>query len=249
MTELMIKMTSWLVAAMLLGFMVAWFLSRILYNRKEHQIEDMFDSVIIERNNMIDKLEKDFRREREVFETVSNELKDTEDALAEKTSLLTTLQSKLNKDGSSENSMHKLQQENSRLSSKNQKLIEIDRQRIVELKSFEEVVLLAEEKVEEHEKLYYKMLEELNEEIDRLTVENDKHKESIKIYEKRINKLEKELKLYKAENTDPEFVISKDQFLAIEEQLKSYQKEINSLKNANTGLLLKLKKSDRKLKV
>jgi len=248
MTELMIKMTSWLVAAMLLGFMVAWFLSRIIYNRQQHRIEDMFDAIILERNNMIDELEKDFRKERKVFETVSNELKDAEKALAERTSLLKKLQARVNTD-SIDNTLQELQKQNTLLSTENQKLEELDKKRLIELKSFEEVLLLAEDKIEESEKSYFKVLEKLNEEMEKLTLENTKHRESIKLYEKRMKMLRKELKLYKAESIDAEFIISKDQFIAVEDQLKKYQKEINILQNSNTELLLKLKKSDRKLKI
>ena len=248
MTELMMKMTSWLVAAMLLGFMVAWFLSRIIYNRQQHRIEDMFDAIILERNHMIDELEKDFRKERKVFETVSNELKDAEKALAERTSLLKKLQARVNTD-SIDNTLQELQKQNTLLSTENQKLEELDKKRLIELKSFEEVLLLAEDKIEESEKSYFKVLEKLNEEMEKLTLENAKHRESIKLYEKRMKLLRKELKLYKAESIDAEFIISKDQFIAVEDQLKKYQKEIITLQNANTELLLKLKKSDRKLKI
>ena len=66
---------------------------------------------------------------------------------------------------------------------------------------------------------------------------------SIKLYEKNIKAFEEELKLYEADSFAPEFIISKDQFLKIEEQLEIYQEEIKSLKNENSELLLKSQKS------
>ena len=245
MTELMMQITSWIVAAMLLGFLVAWFLSRDIYRRKERRIEDMFDAVILERNNMIDNLEKDFRKEREVFERVSYELKDTKERLAEKTLLATTLQTRLDNSASYEKTIQHLKEENSLFSTENKKLKEVDRKRISELKNFEEILLLAEDKIEESEKSYFKIVENLNAKIDELSLKSIKYEE----YKKRIKKLEEELKLYKAESVDPEFIITRDQFIAVEDQLIKYQDKINSLQNVNQELLSKLKKSDKKLKV
>jgi len=249
MTELMIKMTSWLLASMFLGFIVAWFLSRIIYRRKQNHIEDMFDAAIVERNNTIDELEKKIRKERGVFEGVSSELEKIKEALAEKTSQLTTLKNRLNNSNPNETINYELREKNTLLSIKNKKLEEIDRKRMKELKSFEEVLLLAEDKIEESEKAYVKVVEKLNEEIEVLSSEKIKDKKRIKAAEKRIQSLEEELKLYRAERVDPKFIISRDQFFSVEEQLRKYQKEIDILKKANGELLLKLKQSDRKLKV
>jgi len=234
MTELMMKMTSWLLASMFLGFIVAWFLSRIIFRRKQNSIEDMFDATIVERNNTIDELEKKIRKERGIFETVSNELENSKEALAEKTSLLETFKNRFENNNSGENI--------------NEKLEEIDRKRVLELKGFEEVLVLAEDKIEENEKLFSEVVEQLKKEMEILTLENEKDKKSIKLYEKRISTLKEELKLYQAEKLDTEFIISKDQFLKIEEQLRIYQKEIVSLKNENAELLVKLEKKDTRVK-
>ena len=245
----MIQMTSWLIASMLLGFIIAWFLSRIIYRRKQYRTEEMFDTLIVEQNNTIDELEKNFRHQRELFENLSNKLKDTEEALLQKTSLLTTLQNKIANSNSHESINLKLREKNRLLSLKNQKLRDIDRKRIMELKSFEEILLLAEDKIEESEKAYFKTVSKLNEEMDALSLENIESKERIALYEKDIKNLEEELKLYKSESKDPEFIISREQFTAVEVQLRKYQKEIDSLQNKNDELLLKLKKNDTKLKV
>ena len=223
MTDLMMKMTSWLLASMFLGFIVAWFLSRIIFRRKQNSMEDMFDVAIVERNNTIDELEKKIRKEKGVFETVSNELENSKEVLAEKTSLLTTLQNRLENNNSGENIKQRYEE-------------------------FEEVLILAEEKLEENEKSFAKVVEKLNEEMETLILDNEKDKQTIKRYEKRIKTLEEELKLYQAEKLDAEFIISKDQFLKIEEQLIIYQKEIASLKNENAELLEKLEKKDTRVK-
>jgi len=223
MTDLMMKMTSWLLASMFLGFIVAWFLSRIIFRRKQNSMEDMFDVAIVERNNTIDELEKKIRKEKGVFETVSNELENSKEVLAEKTSLLTTLQNRLENNNSGENIKQRYEE-------------------------FEEVLILAEEKLEENEKSFTKVVEKLNEEMETLSLDNAKDKQTIKRYEKRIKTLEEELKLYQAEKLDAEFIISKDQFLKIEEQLIIYQKEIASLKNENAELLEKLEKKDTRVK-
>jgi len=242
MRELMIQMTSWLLASMFLGFMVAWFLSRLIYRRKQNHIEDMFDKLIREQNSMINKLENDFRTQQEAFEHISKELESTKEALGKKSSRVTTLQNRLKKSNPTESVNLKLKEENSRLSSKNQELEEIDQKRAMELKNFEEIVVLAEKRLKESEKLHFQVVETLNEEIEALRANNEKHQQTLKAYEKRIKGLEEELKLYKAERMDSEFIISRDQFTTIEEQLRRYQEEIATLKKANAQLLVKLEK-------
>ena len=95
MIELMMKMTFWIVTAMTLGFIVAWLLLRIMYKKKESASEKNFSSLILEQKNMIDKLEKAFRHKQIEFEELSRGLSKSQESLAEKTSLLTSLQNKL----------------------------------------------------------------------------------------------------------------------------------------------------------
>ncbi|CAA6814829.1 MAG: Unknown protein [uncultured Sulfurovum sp.] len=243
MTELMMKMTSWLVAAMALGFIVAWLLSRIISKKRQSEEADTFSSIILERNNMIDKLEKNFRNERVVFEQLSNDLKDSEESLAEKTSLLTTLQHKLDNNNSNVNSNLALKEKNNLLLAEIQKLKQRDIKRVEELEGFEEILLLAEKKVEANERNYRQILNKLDEEIELLTMDNKKYQNTMKTYQKSITELQEELVLYEADSSDAEFIISKDQFVKIEEQLLIYQEEINILKNENSELLLKLQKN------
>ena len=231
----MMKMTFWLLAAMSLGFIVAWLLSRNIYKKNKAYKEDDFLAVILERNNMIEKLEKSFRNKKIMFQQISEKLSDSEEALSKKTSQLTTLQHKLNSYNSNENINLKLKEQNVLLSRKIQKLEAIDTKRLKELEGFEEIVLLAEAKVENVEKDYKQIVKKLDDDV-----------ENMKSYEKRIKALEEELKLYEAESSDAEFIISKDQFIKIEEQLELYQKEIESLKNEKNEkneLLLKSQKS------
>ena len=245
MTELMIKMTSWLVAAMVLGFIVAWLLSRSIYKRKQTEAEDTFSEAIFERNSMVDKLEKSFRNKRAMFEKLSEDLKKSEEALAEKTSLLTTLQNKVDTNSSTKNNSLKLKEKNNLFLKKIQKLEESEIKRVKELEDFEEIVLLAEEKIEENERNYRKILKKLDNDIAHLTVENEKYEEDMKAYRKTIIDLEESLKLYKADSTEAEFIISKDQFTKIEEQLSLYQKEIKFLKYRNKDFLVKTKLEDK----
>lgn len=233
----MIKMTSWLVAAMVLGFIVAWLLFRTIYKRKQDEAEDTFSKAIFERNNMIDKLEKSFRNKRVMFEKLSEDLKKSEEALAEKTSLLTTLQNKVDTSSSTKNNSLKLKEKNNLLLKKIQEFEQSDIKRVKELEDFGEIVLLAEEKIEENERNYRKILKKLDNDIAHLTVENEKHERNMNVYQKTIVDLEESLKLYKADSTEAEFIISKDQFMQIEEQLRLYQKEIKFLKSTNKELL------------
>lgn len=243
MADLMIKMTLWLLAAMALGFIVAWLLSKIIYTNKQSAEIDSLSAVILERNNMIDKLEKKFRNEKVKFAKISDDFRDSEEALAQKSSLLSSLQNKINNVSSHENECMELKRQNVLLNVDLKKLKELDEKRVKELKGFEEILVLAEEKLEENEKNYKQILKSLDENLESLRVENDNYKNSNKFYEKKITELKEELKLYESNSKDPEFVISKDQFVKIEEQLKDYQEKIAVLKNENNELMLKVKRN------
>lgn len=243
MADLMIKMTLWLLAAMALGFIVAWLLSKIIYTNKQSAEIDSLSAVILERNNMIDKLEKKFRNEKVKFAKISDDFRDSEEALAQKSSLLSSLQNKINNVSSHENECMELKRQNVLLNVDLKKLKELDDKRVKELKGFEEILVLAEEKLEENEKNYKQILKSLDENLESLRVENDNYKNSNKFYEKKITELKEELKLYESNSKDPEFVISKDQFVKIEEQLKDYQEKIAVLKNENNELMLKVKRN------
>ena len=73
--------------------------------------------------------------------------------------------------------------------------------------------------------------------IKELTLNNNEKTKMLKLYKNKIVEYEKELKLYTSTSKDAEFVISKDQFLQIEDQLEKYQKEIIELKKINNELV------------
>lgn len=216
MTELMIEMTSWLVAAMVLGFIVAWLLSKEIYKRKQKKEKNKFLTVINERNGVIEKLEQGFRKKETMLKELTEDFKKSQEELAIKTSRLTTLQNEFN---------HLESNQTESLAVKN--FQKTDAKRLKEFSEFEEVLILAESKIDENEEKYRKKLKSLEETISSLTLANEKYKK----YKKTIASLEEELHLYRSNSSDVEFIISKDQFVRLENQLRVYQEEINALKN------------------
>ena len=212
----MIEMTSWLVAAMVLGFIVAWLLSKEINKRKQKKEKNKFLTVINERNGVIEKLEQGFRKKETMLKELTEDFKKSQEELAVKTSGLTTLQNKFN---------HLENNQSESLAVKN--FQKTDAKRLKELSEFEEVLILAESKIDENEEKYRKKLKSLEETISNLTLANEKYKK----YKKTIASLEEELHLYRSNSSDVEFIISKDQFVRLENQLRVYQEEINALKN------------------
>lgn len=245
MVELMFKMVFWLLAAMALGFVMAWFLAKIFYQKKQRLEVDTLSAVLLERNNMIDKLEQKFRNEKIMFEKVSDNFKNTEEALAQKSSLLTTLQNKLNNLNVYEQESIELKRQNLLLSKEVKQLKVADKERVRELEDFEEVLILAEKKVDENEQNYQQVLKSLDERVEALEEERQNYINTIKRYEKDMAELEEALQLYTSTTSDPEFVISKDQFVKIEDQLKMYQEQLLLLENENNELRLKIEKSKK----
>lgn len=79
-------------------------------------------------------------------------------------------------------------------------------------------------------------IETLQNQIEELTLVNEEKEKTMALYQETIGELEQELKLYSTYGEEDEFVISKDQFTHIEEQLVDYQKEIAILKEENSHL-------------
>jgi len=79
-------------------------------------------------------------------------------------------------------------------------------------------------------------LETLENKIEELNLVNEEKEKTMALYQETIGELEEELKLYNTHGEEDEFVISKDQFTHIEEQLVDYQKEIAILKEENSHL-------------
>ncbi len=232
MIELMLKMTFWLVAAMVLGFVIAWLLSKVIYQKRQRKAEDTFSSVIFERNNLIAKLEKKFHHQKIFSQKLSDDLEKLEKSLVQKEALITTLEHQLKMSDNASEIKHQIDL----LKSECQSLQEIDAKRVKELNEFEAVLLRAEVKLEENEKNYKQIIKSLDKEIEKLITENRIQSQDIKAYETKIMKYEEELKIYQADKADTEFIISKDQFIKIEEQLERYQSEIEALKKENSEL-------------
>jgi len=242
-TELMLKMTFWLLAAMTLGFIVAWLLSKIRYQKKQQNQADENAAVLVERNNMIDKLEKKFQDEVQKYEQVCNELKSAQDDLAVKNSYLNSLQGKLDNVNVSAHETEALKRQNNLLNLEIDRLRRLDVKRLEELEGFEKVLVRADAKLEENEKNFQQIIKSLDEQLESLTIQNEEKSLKLADYEKSLAGLKEELKLYESDHNDPEFVISKDQFLKIEEQLKVYQDEITKLKMEKDELELKIEKA------
>jgi len=242
-TELMLKMIFWLLAAMALGFIVAWLLSKIRYEKKLKNQTDDNAAVLVERNNMVDKIEKKFQNEVQKYEQVCDELKSTEDDLAAKNSYLNSLQGKLENVSVNAHEIDALKRQNNLLNLEVDRLRRLDAKRLAELEEFEKVLVRAEVKLEESEKGFQQIIKSLDEQLEVLTIQNEEKSFKLADYEKSLSALKEELKLYEADHNDPEFVISKDQFLKIEEQLKVYQEEITKLKMEKDELELKIEKA------
>ena len=244
MTELMLKMTLWLVVAIGLGFIFGWLIAKAVQKKKYNEELDALDMALSDRSDMLEKLEKKFRNEKVMFSKISKDLKKSEEDLAEKTSMVTQLHLKLNKINGSQSNAIEVENSNKVLHNQIKSLEERDSKRAKEVEEFEAVLLKAEEKMEENRAAYESRVMNLEEQIELLTLENEEKLKSVELYQDTIAEFEEELKLYTANSADAEFVISKDQFTKIEEQLENYQKEILTLKNENNDLR---KKSQEKV--
>ena len=232
MTELIIKMIFWLIAAMSLGFVIAWFLSKTIYTKKYIAEKDSLQSVVKERNNFMVKLEKNLNLEKSISKELLKNLKVTQEKLMEKRKLLENIEMKLERDNSNKS--------NNLLLIQIEKLKDQDLKRENELKDFGKVLLLAEDKIAENEKNHKSMLKTLDKEISALKLGRKIDKKSINSYKNQIDELKEDLILYKADISRAEFIMTKDQFIKIEEQLTLYQDEITSSKKENNKLIKRL---------
>jgi len=217
MTELIVKMTFWLLTAIILGFIFGWILSRIKKNEHYEMEIESLNVMLHERDENIEKLTHEYEKSTEV--------------LSEKINLITVLEKKFEKSKNTQSSTEEVP-ENKKLLEEIASLKKIDNDRKLELDEFEKVVIKAEERLENH----HSIVEKLDNKIELLMLENDEKIKAIDLYKETIVDFENELKLYTAGKEDPEFVISKDQFVKIEEQLVEYQKEIEFLKKTNSDL-------------
>ena len=217
MIELITKMTFWLLAAIVLGFIFGWILSRIKKTEKyEIEIESL-SGMLSERDKTIETLTVDYEK--------------STGLLASKIEIIETLEKRLESQKSGDETQESLVA-NKELLHEMDMLKKRDQEREEELNEFEKVVMKAEETLESHTTI----VQDLEKKIEHLTVENEEKVKAIDLYKETIVEFENELKLYTAGKEDSEFVISKDQFVHIEEQLVEYQEEIEALKKINSEL-------------
>ena len=229
----MMKMAFWLLASILLGFLIGWLYSKAKQKEKYIVEIDALNSTIKERNQMLEKLEKKFRNQKVMIDKLTSNYEKSEEVVAQKTAQLTQMQLNLDKINSSLGSSRGLKEENLKLLNEIKLLKERDKQRVKELAEFEKVLMKAEERVQEKSS----QVENLKDKIELLMLENEEQQRAIELYRETISDFEEELKLYSASKEEQEFIISKDQFTHIEEQLVEYQKEIESLKKMNSELI------------
>ena len=227
MMELIIKMIFWLVTAMVLGFVVAWFLSKTIYNKLYLQEKESLEKTLLERNNSLAKAEKELQSEKTISKKLLENLKNTQKELVSNVTVLKKLEHQLESDTQNGSNFQKREKE---------------------LKEFEEILLLAEKRIEENEADYKVALKKLTDEIERLKSKQKSDKALMKSYQERIDELKEDLVLYKADTSRPEFIITKDQFVKIEEQLGLYASEATTYKDENSKLIKKLKNRVQPLK-
>jgi len=94
MTELIVKMTFWLVAAMLLGGIVGWFASAKSRSKNE-QSEDELEVTHFDKNQILEVLEKNLQNEKKRSQSFSDETQKLKKAILEKSNKVKELEYKL----------------------------------------------------------------------------------------------------------------------------------------------------------
>ncbi len=245
MTELITKMILCLIVALLLGLVIGWLLSKIAQSKKHLFEKDVLNNTLNDKNSRIEVLEKECAEKETTLLQYSDENKELKESLVEQKKSMT---------------------HNSTLSTENQDLLEelnklkeeVDA-KSKELEELETVLVKAEETIEEKSSLLSDSVkklatfttgavggfvagsksdeeEKLKSKIEELTLTHTEKDKSIALYQETISELESELKLYMTNGEEDEFIVSKDQFTHIEEQLVAYQKKIKELKEENSRL-------------
>ncbi len=233
MTELIMKMILCLVVALILGFIIGWLLTKISQS-KRHLLEiDVLSSTLDDRNERIDTLEKQFTDKETTLLKFNHKNRELTELLEEKTTLLDKNSHSLSKLQQQLNIAENSVSENLGAEEDKQSLLEQINQleceandRVKEIQELETVVIKAENTIET-----------LQNQIEELNLLNEEKEKTMALFQETIGELEQELKLYSTHGGEDEFVISKDQFTHIEEQLVDYQKEITILKKENSRLL------------
>ncbi len=260
MAELIMKMILCLIVALIIGLIIGWLLSKIAQSKKHHLEVDVLSSTLDDRNNHIEMLEKQFSEKETTLLQYNHENRELKETLIDKNNNLIAMENKLKHVEGSMSSNQSFQEENERLQ---QQVIQFRNEaesKTKELEELETVLIKAEETIEDKNNLLSESAkklatfasgvvgglavgidndgeEKLKDKIEELSLINEEKDNSIELYQNTISELENELKLYIANGEDDEFIISKDQFTHIEEQLVDYQKEIKALKEENSRLV------------
>ena len=241
MTELIIKMVTCLVIALLIGLVVGWLLAKVAQSKK-HLVElDILDNTLNEKNADIEMLEKQFSEKETVILRYENENNELKELLAKKSNDLIKIEEKLITAEESLDSSLNIQKENKKLQLKITQLDHEVNAKTNELEEFETVLIKAEETIANKmatrtEAGSSATDEKLKNRIKKLTLSNDEKDSSIALYQKKILELENELKPYLSDEED-DFIVTKDQFTHIEKQLIDYQDKIKELKEENNRLV------------
>lgn len=269
MTELIMKMILCLALALLLGFIIGWLLSKLFTRKKNNETLDTLGVSLEAKNKQLEELEEEYKTEKLKVFQFTNENRELKGKVLQKTNLLEEKATRVLEVQKELDSVHstnsdKHQEHNVALLEKittlENSLIKKDR----EVDEYDKVLIKAEETIAEKERLLSKKDEsanffsqnvvgsvsksdstELEEEVEKLSLLNEEKSNSIVLYQDTITELEKELKLYSLNGENSEFVISKDQFTHIEDQLVEYQKEIVILKEKNKALTGSVKFSEK----
>jgi len=260
MIELITKMVLCLILALILGAIIGWLLSKIAQSKKHHLELDVLTDTLDDRNNQIEMLEKQFSEKETTLLQYNHENRELKEALVDKSNSLIDIESKFKSAEKSMNSNLKFKEENERLLNEVIQYKGEAASKTKELEELETVLVKAEQTIEDKSNLLSdsakklatfasgvvgglsvgsndKNEEELKSKIEELSLTNEEKDNSIILYQNTISELENELKLYITNGQEDEFIISKDQFTHIEEQLVGYQKEIKELKEDNSRLV------------
>lgn len=260
MTELIIKMVLCLVIALFLGLLIGWLLSKITQSKKYIFERDVLSNTLDDKNSHIEMLEKQFSEKETALLQYSHENRELKESLVEKSNSLVRVENQLKTAESLISSSSNLKEENQRLLLQVAQFRDEAHAKTKELEELEAVLVKAEEMIKDKSNLLSDSTKrlatfttgvvggfaasgdssteaDLKNKIEELILKNDERENSIALYQDRILELENELKLYVANGEEDEFIISKDQFTHIEEQLVDYQKEIKELKEDNVRLV------------
>jgi len=259
MTELITKMILCLIVALLLGLVIGWLLSKIAQSKKHLFEKNALNNTLADKNSRIEVLEKQCAEKENTLLQHSDEKKELKELLEEKDRALVSVENKLKNQEKSITHNSNLTTENQDLLEELNRLKEEVDAKTKELEELETVLLKAEETIEEKSNLLSDSVkklatfstgavggfvagstsdeeEKLKSKIEELTLTQTEKDKSIALYQETISELENELKLYISNGEEDEFIVSKDQFTHIEEQLVAYQKKIKELKEENIRL-------------